>query len=192
LPDADESVRRARKELLDQLTPLYYSNFERAHRTIERASSQGTKILATAHAGLGVILAAWLQRIFEGAPAGHFVALAGYLVAALFPVMLGLLSVGIVCFLDVRCAQYLTESSTKQLDRVLTVSRGTATARNAAEHSHIETLGTQAEALEQRAQRWNSWSERIGLAGWALLATSFAIVATGVVTAVGRHATSLH
>lgn len=183
MPDADELVRRARKDLLDQLIPLYYSNFDRAHRTIERASSQGTKILATAHAGLGVILAAWLQRIFEGAPVGHSAALAGYLVAALFPVMLGLLSVGIVCFIDVRCAQYLTESSTKQLDRVLTASRGT-TPRSAVEQSHIDALGSQAEALEQRAQRWNLWSEWIGLGGWALLAVSFTILATGVIRAL--------
>jgi hypothetical protein len=183
LPDADESVRRARKELLDLLTGLYHSNFERSHRTIERATSQGTKILATAHAGLGVILAAWLQRIFEGAPAGHLVGLAGYLVAALFPVMLGLPTVGIVCFLDVRCAQYLTQSTTKQFERVLIVVRGT-NPPNAGEQSQIEALTTQGQALDQRALRWNSWSEGVGLAGWGLLAVSFAIVATGVLRAL--------
>jgi hypothetical protein len=149
LPDADESVRRIRNEFLDRMTGLYHSNFERTHRTIERASSQGTKILATAHAGLGVILAAWLQHIFEGAPAGHMAALAGYLVAALFPVMLGLLSVGIVCFLDVRCAQYLTASTTKQYERVLIAARGTTPPR---------TLGSSPESrhLAPRRKRWNS------------------------------------
>jgi hypothetical protein len=186
MSEADEIARRAGQELRDQLTPLYYSNFERAHRSAERASSQGIKILATAHAGLGVILAAWLQRIFEGAPAGHLTALAGYLVTALFPVMLGLLSVGIVCFLDVRAAQYQTDSSLKQLNRVLTASRLRTSARSAEEQSHIDTLGTEAGALDKRAQRWNRWSEGIGLAGWALLVISLAILGVGVAGMVYR------
>lgn len=184
MSEPDESLRSVRSQFVDRMTGLYHSNFERSHRTIERASSQGTKILATAHAGLGVILAAWLQHIFEGAPAGHLAALAGYLVAALFPVMLGLLSVGIVCFLDVRCAQYLTQSTAKQYERVLIAAGGTVP-RNAGDQSQIEVLTTEGQALEQRAQHWNSWSEGVGLAGWALLAVSFAIVATGVVTALG-------
>jgi hypothetical protein len=84
---ADEpSPPRAHGDL-DRILDLLHTTVERTYKTIERATSQGTKILATAHAGLGVILAAWLQRILEG-PGAYVGALASYIAAALFAVML--------------------------------------------------------------------------------------------------------
>jgi hypothetical protein len=131
-----------------------------------------------------VILAAWLQRIFESSDT-RLTILAWYIAAALFPVMLGLLSVGIVCFLDIRCAQYMTDSFVKQYGRLVR-AKGWTAPQSEDERQHGAALGAEIEQLEPRARRLDSWSQRAGLTGWALLAASFAILATGVVVMVSR------
>ena len=55
--DSDNSTPRAHEDI-DRLSDFIYASVDRAHRTIERATTQSTKILATAHAVLGVLLAA--------------------------------------------------------------------------------------------------------------------------------------
>jgi len=171
-------------EDIDRVLDLLHTTVDRSHRTIERATSQGTKILATAHAGLGVILAAWLQHLFES-PDARLTPLLWYLAAALAPVMLGLLTVGVVCFADIRCAQFMTVAATKQYQRLIAAKGWTGPTPTEEERAHGAALGNRIEESERSALWWDTRSQWASAIGWVLLAAAFAILGTGVVV-MGR------
>jgi hypothetical protein len=171
-------------EDIDRVLDLIHTTVDRTHQTIERATSQGTKILATAHAGLGVILAAWLQHIFES-PDARLTPLLWYLAASLAPVMLGLLTVGLVCFGDIRCAQFMTDAATKQYKRLIAAKGWTAPPTDE-ERARGAALGNLIEESERSARWWDTGSQWASAIGWVLLAAAFAVLGTGVLVMVNQ------
>jgi hypothetical protein len=131
-----------------------------------------------------VILAAWLQHLFES-PAARLTPLLCYLVASLAPVMLGLLTVGVVCFADIRSAQVMTHAATKQYQRLI-AAKGWPGPPTEEERAHGAAQDNQIEESERAALRWDTRSQLASAIGWALLAAAFAILGTGVVVMVSH------
>lgn len=169
---------------------------DRAHRTSERASQQFTKLLGTVHGGLGVAIAAWLQRIFEQSGHGLLSPLAWYLAIALFFIALGLVTLALAAILDQRSANHFAQSTTHNTTRVWLFSQRTqikkldpGDEKSAKELSCTEEDADLIRKIAQEdasAKRINAISERIGYGSWVCLIAAFVTLAIGIVNTINH------
>lgn len=163
---------------------------DRAHKSGERAAQQFSKLLGTVEGGLGVVIAAWLQRIFEHAR-GPLSPLAGFLAVALFFDVLGLVALALIPLLDERCASHAARST------ILNTTR----AWHHEQRKHIESMPAgdersqrelsfaeedaghvrDIEAADARARRINALSERLEVCSWVALCAAFVALGVGIV-----------
>ncbi|HVC02956.1 MAG TPA: hypothetical protein VND80_12215 [Steroidobacteraceae bacterium] len=108
----------------------------RAHQTYERTATQFVKLLATVLGGLGVVLAAWLQRIFEKPQEALLHALMWYLAFALFAVAGGIVLLASTALLDQWHAS-LSAAAINADD----VTRGKTCANRLKPCSHVARIG---------------------------------------------------
>jgi hypothetical protein len=170
---------------------------ERAHRTGERAAQQFTKLLGTLHGGLGVAIAAWLQRVFEQA-AGYTALspLAWHLAVALGFVAVGLISLVLTAIIDQRSSYHFALSTqlnalrlmiAKQRAQIMIMRPGDE--KSAAQLSCAEQ---DAEAVRKikladaSARRLNTISERAGIGSWVCAIAAFVALAIGVVRTINH------
>lgn len=170
---------------------------ELAHRTYERAAQQFTKLLGTVYGGLGVILIAWLQRLFEAAADHALRALVWCLAGALGLVALGLVSLVLAAFIDQRSSYHLTLSISLNIQRFLLAKR----------HAQIKLLNLQGDEksaeesycadanaelipkivqADTRARQLNTISERVGIGSWICVIVTFATLAVGIVNTISH------
>jgi hypothetical protein len=173
-------------------------NEERTHASGERAAEQINKLLGTFHAGLGVTLAAWLQRVFEQAGQTPLSPLAYYLAVALCLVMAGLVSLGLAAVLDMFFARFLMTHLYKNKARFLNVrarkklgdhpqaydyEEQTRLVREAKRlKAEAANLKMQSENAGNRADLLNSISEKSAVASLVFLVIAFSVLAFGVMT----------
>jgi hypothetical protein len=174
--------------LMTQLTAAQ----DRAHQSSERAAQQFTKLLGTLHGGLGIAIAAWLQRIFEQAGNSPLSPLAWYLAVALFFVALGLAILVLTAIIDQRSAYHAA----------LSIVHNTTRAWHHKEGAHIQQLGMEGDekseaelafaaedeelirktkVADESAGRLNAFSEGLGIASWLSLVAAFLSLAIGIV-----------
>jgi hypothetical protein len=165
---------------------------ERAYRLGERAAQQFTKLLGTVHGGLGVAIAAWLQRSFELSGHGRLSPLAAYLAVALLFVALGLVALVFTAVIDRRSAIHSEELLSHFTGRIAVYRKRT----------QIETLGLQDDeksdlestyanedaehasgmALEDaKIKRLNAVSQWVGLGSWSCVIAAFCAVGVGII-----------
>jgi hypothetical protein len=167
------------------------ASLERAHRTGERAAQQFTKLLGTVHGGLGVILAAWLQRLFDGAPDHALPPLVWYLAGALVFVALGLVLLVLAAIIDQRSAFHFALSTQLNAQRFIVARRRVQIKllklqgdEKSAEE--LECAEQDAEIVRQikladaSARRINRISEWVGIGSWACAIATFATLAVGI------------
>jgi hypothetical protein len=163
---------------------------DRAHKSSERAAQQFTKLLGTVLGGLGVAIAAWLQRIFE-----HPVPLsplAWYLAFALFFVALGLAALALTTIIDQRSAYHAAKSIQlnsarswnachRQQIAALGLTGDEKSARELGLAVDDEDLERQNQIADARAARLNAVSEGLGLGSWGCLVAAFIALGIGIV-----------
>ena len=154
----------------------------RAHESGERAAEQVAKILTTVHAGLGVTLAAWLQRIFEQAEVGPLSPLAWYLVCALALAMLGIVCVAVAANLDTYSAREFGTSTSINARKVIAYK----TLGDPVRRSKILALDTEDAPVRERAERLNWWSHLASNASLLALVMAFGVLVAGIVSTI-RH-----
>jgi hypothetical protein len=192
---AEDSIE-SRIEIIDLKGAM-----ERAHTTGERASQQFTKLLGVIHGGLGVILAAWLQRIFEAVGGSPRSSLAWYLALALACAAVGLVTLVLAAIIDQVGASVMVKEVGLVKRRVIMKQRFEraqhmeATER-AAELDHCKkedgVLDREATRAGARAVLLNNVSVWIGLSSWLCVVAAFVTLAVGVVREIDRNDHAAH
>lgn len=177
----------------DSLSRQLMAAQDRAHKSGERAAQQFTKLLGTVLGGLGVAIAAWLQRIFEHpAPLSP---LAWYLAFALFFVALGLAALALTTIIDQRSAYHAAKSillntarswNARQRQQIaeLGLTGDEKSARELGLAADDEDLERQNQIADASAARLNAVSEGLGLGAWGFLVAAFTSLAIGIVHAL--------
>ena len=163
---------------------------DRAHKSGERAAQQFAKLLGTVQGGLGVAIAAWLQRIFEHGH-GPLSPLAWYLAIALFCVVFGLAVLVFTQLLDQRSAGHSARSTVLNSTRAwhheelrLIESMPRSDERSTKELSFAsedEKLSTEIDAADAGVTSINAWSQRMEVCSWVALCVAFLTVGIGIV-----------
>lgn len=187
--------RREIRELLEEAIAAN-KGLERAHRTSERATTQFYKLLGTIHGGLGVVLAAWLQRIFENPSISLLHSLLCYLAGGLVSVALGLVLLATTAILDQRSSNRIATSINADKSRFIQHvqliqlrQQQPSDDRYAKEFDCIEELRALEDTAKlegDAAKRINRWSEGLGTASLGCLVIAFIILAVGVLSTVHR------
>jgi hypothetical protein len=170
---------------------------ERAYKVHERAATQFHKLVGTILGGLGVILAAWLQRIFEKPEPGLLHDLLWYLGGALAAVVFGFMFLASATLLDKWSANTFAGAVQFNKARLLTRIRisqirrqlppGDKRSAQELEQAHkLEQLGDKAQAQEARAQTINRWSWSLEIGTLTCLVVAFGILAWGVLSTVHK------
>jgi len=169
---------------------------KRAHRSFERAALQFAKLLGTILGGLGITLAAWIQRVLEHHGDKALADLAWYLAIALGFDALGLITLVLTALLDQRAANTFAGAINHNAARMLIAVQRTQARemlsgdeRSAKEFELIERDGDHARAAvrtEARANRIDSVSKWVGVVAWLCLVAAFVALATGIVVTLNR------
>ncbi len=187
-----DSVVELAKDLID-----FEGLDEKSHASGERAAEQVVKILGAVHAGLGLTLAAWLQRIFEHTGETVLSLLTWYLAWALFAVLIGLVTVAMTPILDMYQARAFSEHVQKNKARFMIRKEhgkimegfrasGSETISSATtkeiqqlvdKDSQLRSEGAR---LGDMADRLNAASRSLAVASCVSLVASFGIIAVGV------------
>ncbi len=162
---------------------------ERAHATGERASQQFTKLLGVIQGGLGVTLAAWLQRIFEQAGSAPLSPLAWYIAIAIGCAAFGLITLVLAAVLDQSsAAEYAKE--VQLVNHRIVLKKRFAYAKKEPEskwragelkYCREKDADLNAEAIKVGAfaVRLNRFSLRVGFFSWICAAAAFVVLAVG-------------
>jgi hypothetical protein len=168
---------------------------DRAFRTGERASQQFTKLLGIIHGGLGVTLAAWLQRLFEAAAEHKISPLAWYLAIAMTFTALGLLTLVLAAIYDQLAAvEYVYDaqlSNEKIIAHEATVSAqkldGDERAKAEGKVTQDRTrINEQATVTARKAKRYTVISKRVGIVSWLCAVAAFMTLAIGIFSNISR------
>jgi hypothetical protein len=166
---------------------------ERAHASGERAALQSTKLLGTVQGGLGVTIAAWLQRIFEQSGHGSLSPLALYLAFALGFVALGLVAVVLTAIIDQRTTYHAVQSLTFNTNRVWVARRRKLARQLQGDEKSAEELACAAEDGELirkiaeedlRTNRLNAMSTGFLVGSWGCLIAAFAALGFGIIVMI--------
>jgi hypothetical protein len=169
---------------------------ERAHKSGERAAEQFVKLLGTLHGGLGLAIAAWLQRIFEQSEQAPTSSLAWYLALALGFVAVGLVTLVLTAILDQQSAGYAARSvghNTERIiigkNRVMIAELEPGDERSAKELACVDEsaeLARKIVSLDARQERLNNISVWTGVASWVCLIAAFATLGIGIIVTINR------
>lgn len=166
---------------------------ERAHKTYERAATQFGKLLGTILGGLGVVLAAWLQRIFEKPEEALLHQLMWYLAAALVCVAAGLVLLASTALLDqwsaktfaatinANEARYFSRIRVRQIRKAFPPGEERSQ-KEFDEYARGEHLDDDVKRSEARANLIDLCSRVGGVAALICLVAAFATLACGVLS----------
>jgi uncharacterized membrane protein YbhN (UPF0104 family) len=185
LSEASKDTPRSELELLDLKGAM-----ERAHESGERAAQQFTKLLGAIHGGLGVTLAAWLQRIFEQASAASLSPLAWYIAIALGCAAAGLIALALAAILDQSSAAKYAREVQLVNHRIILKNRLAAAEQQpegkwrAGELKYCREKNPEVDAeairVGESAVRLNRISIRVGISSWLCAAAAFVVLAIGI------------